>query len=49
MELVEMGNMIIKLKVSVEGLNRRLDTTKEKNTNNVKERFKHFPEFSSKR
>lgn len=43
MEHIEMGNN----KVSIEGLNRKLDTTGGKNTNNMKNRFKHFPEFSS--
>lgn len=45
MKHIEMGNN----EVSMEGLNRKLDTTGEKNTNNMKNRFKHFPEFSSKR
>lgn len=47
MEVVNMENIIIKL--SMEGLNRRVDTTEEKNTGNLKDRFKHFLEFSSKR
>ena len=33
----------------MKGSNKKLDTTEEKNTNNMKDRFKHFPEFSSKR
>ena len=40
---------IIKLSISVEGLNRRLDKTEEKITNNIKDKFKHFPEFNLKR
>lgn len=47
MEVVNMENIIIK--VSVERLNRSLDTTKEKNPSNLKQRFKYFLEFSSKR
>lgn len=43
MEHIEMGNN----KVSIGGLNRKLDTTGEKNTNNMKNRLKYFPEFSS--
>ena len=33
----------------MERLNRRLDTTEEKNTSKMKDRFKNFLEFSSKR
>ena len=40
MEVVKIESIIIK--VSMEGLNKRLDATEEKNINNRKDRVKYF-------